>query len=335
VRRRLTGLLAVGATVGVLGALGVPAWAQGVGGFGAAPAHPDPADPVTRAYFKPVISPGGSKSDQVLVTSASDQPIRLLVSAVDGLTGRTSGAVYANRQDPVTKAGGWVKPDVSSLMLAPHGRQLVGFTVTVPTATPPGDHLAGIAFEDAAPTSSGGQFGVTEVVRTVVGVDIEVPGPAKAHVHLGALALGALPGLHFATLTIPISDDGQKLVKPLLNVTLDGPSRDHRTLVRRLDTILPGDTIAYPFVWPNDLAAGDYRVTVVATNGAERESETAMLHLGAKLPGTTTQRHRVGASSGPSPLSPATLLALAASVLAMALFVGFRFGTRREARRVL
>jgi Bacterial protein of unknown function (DUF916) len=334
VRLRLQGLLAIGATVGVLGSFGAPAWAQNPGGFGAAPANPNSADPATRAYFKPVIAPAGTKTDQVRVTSTSDQPIYLYVSAVDGLTGQTSGAVYANRQDPVKKAGAWVTPSISSLTLAPHSQQLVDFTVTVPSNATPGDHLAGIAIENANPTTSRSQFGVREIIRTVVGVDIEVPGPAKPHIHLGLLALGALPGLHFATLTIHIGDDGLKLVKPLLNVTFDGPSHYHRALVRRLDTILPGDTIAYPFGWPDDLAAGDYHVAVIATNGSEREVITATLHLGAKLPGTNKQPVIV-ASTGTSSLSLAAILALVFAMVAITLFVGFRFGTRRSARQVL
>lgn len=176
--------------------------AAATGGFGAAPAHSNPADPATRAYFKPVIAPGGSLSDEVLVTSTSDAPIQLLVSAVDGLTGQTSGAVYANRQDPVTKAGRWVTPSTSAVTLAPHARQLIAFTVQVPTTAVPGDHLAGIAFQNANPTNSGGQFGVTTVVRTVVGVDIRVSGPASPHIRLSGLGLAALPGLHFANLTV-------------------------------------------------------------------------------------------------------------------------------------
>jgi Bacterial protein of unknown function (DUF916) len=332
-RYRSKALFAVAAIVAVFSALGAPAWAQGSGGFGAAPAHPNPADPATRAYFKPVIAPGQSKTDQLLVTSTSDQPIRVHVSAVDGLTGQTSGAVYANRQDRVKQAGAWVKPAVSWLTLAPHSHTLVGFTVTVPMTAEPGDHLAGIAIENADPTTSGSQFGVKEIVRTVVGIEIDVPGPATARVYLGALALGALPGLHFATLTIDIGDIGQRLVKPLLNVTLDGPATYHRTVVRKLDTILPGDTIAYPFVWPDNLAAGTYRVTVVATNGSEREVVWATLHLGAKLSGAHERRVAVSVASSSS-LSPLTMIAFAVLTIAMTLFVGFRLGTRRVARLV-
>src|SRR5438270_3835415 len=135
------------------------------GGLSVRPAHVDPADPATRAYFKPVVGPGRSFADQVLVGNTSDAPIDLVVSAVDGLTGTTSGAVYANRQEPVTKAGAWVTPNVSLLAVAAHSETTVGFSVRVPLDATPGDHVAGIAFEDAHPQTTPGRFSVTEVVR--------------------------------------------------------------------------------------------------------------------------------------------------------------------------
>jgi hypothetical protein len=329
-RFRSKGVLAGCTAILALNVLGGPAGAQGTGGFGAAPAHSDPADPATRAYFKPVVARGGSLRDQVQLTSTSNQPIRLIVSSVDGLTGQTSGAVYANRQDPVTKAASWVRPAVGSLTLAPHSRQIVDFTVSVPESAAPGEHLAGLAFEDADPHKSAGQFGVTQVVRTVVGVDVIVSGPAAPHIRLGGIGLAALAGLHYATLTIHIGDDGRKVVKPRLHVALAGPSGYHRSLSRTLDTILPGDTIAYPYVWPDDLAAGDYVVEVSATNGSEREVATANLHLGAALKGTTKPGVTVSASTVPIGAIPLALSS--AGVLTVVLFVGFRVGARRGSR---
>ena len=331
-RARVKGLIVAGIAVGVLSAAGATttAGAQGTGGFGAAPAHSKANDPATRAYFKPLLAPGDTMTDEVQVTSTSNEAIRLIVSSVDGLTGQTSGAVYANRQDPVKKAGAWVTPATTSVTLAPHSHQLVAFTIKVPSTATPGDHLAGIAFEDSTPHSSGGQFGVTQIVRSVVGVDINVKGTAVPHIKLSGLGLAALPGLHFATVTIHIGDDGRKLVKPLLSVSLKGPSGYLRTLSRRLDTILPGDTIAYPFVWPDDLAAGDYTVKVTATTGTEREVETATLHLGAALKGTKKPAVVLVASSAPIGLVP--ILLFSGALLGMALLIGFRVGTRRQPR---
>src|SRR5438445_6781948 len=106
--------LAVG--IGVTGMLAGPAaGAAQPSGFSVRPAHFNPADPATRAYFKPVVRTGGAYSDQVIVTNDGDAPIKLLVSAVDGLTGVTSGAVYANRDQPHLKAARWVQVTVPTL----------------------------------------------------------------------------------------------------------------------------------------------------------------------------------------------------------------------------
>ena len=59
------------------------------GGFGEAPAHLDPNQPTSRAYFQAVLTPGQTYRDEVVVTSTSDTPLSLLVSPVDGLTGQT------------------------------------------------------------------------------------------------------------------------------------------------------------------------------------------------------------------------------------------------------
>jgi len=321
-------LVAGAAAMVVGGSVGAGGQTSGSGGFGAAPAHPDPADPATRAYFRPVIGPGKSYSDEVQVTSTSDSPLQLLIAPVDGLTGQTSGAVYANRGDPILKAGAWVTPAVSAISLAPHAQQLVAFTVKVPADAVPGDHLAGVAVEDANPHSSGGQFAVTEVFRTVVGVDVTVPGPAAPGLQVGKLALKALPGTGVAALTIHLRDNGRKLVKPQLSVSVQGPGGYRHRVNRQLDTILPGDTIAYPFLWPDSLAAGSYRVAVRGTGGPAAVAITATLQLGSPLQGT---KH-------PTPPSPSSsqqlweiLLALALALLS--LVVVWRWSRRRQRQR--
>ncbi len=287
------------------------------GGFGAAPANPDPADPATRAYFKPVLVPGASFSDAVVVTSTSDTPLQVLISAVDGLTGQTSGAVYGNREAPVKKAGMWVTPSVSALSLAPHSQQLVPFTIRVPARATPGDHLAGVAVENANPRRSSGQFAVTTVIRTVVGVDITVPGPAEAGLRLGGLALKALPGTHTATLSMQLGDDRGKLVKPMVSVSLRGPSRYQHRVNRQLDTILPGDTIAYPFIWPDSLVPGVYKAVVRATGGPKPIVREATLRLGTALHGAT---HPGLPTTSSFPLAWAIGIALAA-ILAILMLV--------------
>jgi hypothetical protein len=301
------------------------------GGFGASPAHPDPADLATRAYFKPVLSPGGTATDELEVTSSSDSPRQLLIYPVDGLTGQTSGAVYANRDNRAKKAGTWVTSSISALSLPPHGDQLVPFTVHAPADATPGDHLAGLAVEDANPGHSAGQFSVTEVFRTVVGVDITVPGPAEPSLHLGALGLKALPGTGVAALSVHIGDNGRKLIKPLLRVSMRGPNGYRRTVTRNLDTILPGDTIAYPFLWPDGLARGSYHVVVRASGAPASVTAAATLRLGAPLRGTSG---RSAPSSSGIPLLLIVLTVIGPIAIGVGLWLLRRHRDRALAQRL-
>src|ERR1700738_2038201 len=113
-------LLAGGIAAATLLSSGIASAESRPGSFSVQPAHFDPSDPATRAYFKPVLVPGSSFHDQVIVGNNSNEPIDFVISAVDGLTGTTSGAVYANREDPIHKAGSWIQPEIASLTVAPN-----------------------------------------------------------------------------------------------------------------------------------------------------------------------------------------------------------------------
>jgi hypothetical protein len=257
-------------------------------GFGIAlrPAHADPNDPATKAYFKPTVSPGQTFTDQVIVTNNGDTPIDLAVSGVDGLTAPTSGAVYANRTDPVKKAGTWVSLPGGTVTVAPHAELPVAFTVAVPKDAGAGDHLAGIAFEDVHPTQAGGNFAVTQVVRAVMGVQVIVPGPGAFTVHVDKAAVQELPGVGAASVAVTLGDNGNRLGKPALSVALTGPNGYQRTVNRNLDTLLPGDTIDYPLAWPDVLQPGDYSITATATApGSPPVTKTVSSHLGTPLGG--------------------------------------------------
>jgi hypothetical protein len=263
-----------------------PASAATGGGIGLRPAHVEPNDPATRAYFKPTVAPGATFTDEVVVSNTGDAPVDLIVSGVDGLTGQTSGAVYANRQDPVRRAGAWLTPSSPTMTVPPHDTANMAFTVRVPADAAPGDHLAGIAFENAHPTTSGGSVSVTEVVRAVMGVQIQVPGPAEFHLHVDSVDLQASPGTGIASVLIRMGNDGGKLGKPALSVTVTGPNGYHRSVDRDVDSILPGDSIELPFAWPDSLPPGDYTVVATAKGGSSAPAKTeGTTHLTAALVG--------------------------------------------------
>jgi hypothetical protein len=304
----------------------------GVDGLAVAPAHPDPANAATRSYFVHTASPGETFTDQVRVSNGGATPLELLVSPVDGLTGATSGAVYANRQDVIAKAGAWVTPTRSSLRLSSGSTTYLDFSVRVPQDAPPGDHLGGIAFEDAHPSTNGTGLQVTTVVRAVIGVLVQVPGPAVFDLRVSDAVIEPLtPTLNLATVKIRLEDVGLLLGRPTLTVRLTGPN-GYRGVVadRRLDTLLPGDPILYPLPWPDALAPGDYAIDVAGSAaGMIAPSRVhATVHLGTTLvpttPASTPPPPAVTATAAPDSgfvIAPRVLLiAAGATALLLAMF---------------
>lgn len=307
----VSALLPLAAPAGLLfpaGALAAPS----IGGFSVRPATSDPANPATRAYFVQTLARGGYVRDELAVSNVSSRPVRLRVYPVDGVTGATSGAVYTNLGNPLRKAGRWLRTDVSTITLAPHQEALVPFVVGVPRVAVAGDHLAGVAVENTSHRASGGRFSVTEIVRAVVGVEIEVPGPAVPQVVLRGASLKALPGTQVPSVVVNLGDAGLKLCKPTLAVTLSGSGARALTVRHTLDTILPRDYIPYPLPWPKPLANGTYTAAAVATGCGHTARMTSSIALGTSLAGTTKSPGFGTAAAQPTHGTPWWLLALIA-----------------------
>jgi len=281
----------------------------GFGGVSVRPAHFDPRVPATRAYFIRAVDPGRSFRDQVIVANDGARPVRLFVYPVDGLTGVTSGTVYANRQDPRRKASRWVSMASGPITVAAHGSVSVPFTVHVPKHAIPGDHVAGIAFEDAASVRSGGHFSVTLVTRQVVGVEIQVAGPARRRLVVRGISLQSLPGTARAAAVVMLANVGRRLCKPLLRVAL-ATRVTHRPTTSQLDTVLPGDQIPYPLPWPRTLLAGSYRATARVTRCGPPATIETIVHLGRRLRGREPAAAPAVATGPPAASSGVPLWAL-------------------------
>lgn len=297
----------------------VPSGAAGAGGattsFSVRPGHYDPNDASSRAYFDRKVAVGASFSDDVVVTNGGSQPVTLLVYAVDGLTGQTSGAVYGNRGTVLRRAGRWLRPAVSRITV-PAGKQVaVPFAVRVPPRSLPGDHLAGIAFEDTHVTTSTGRFRIRQVIREVVGVLVRVPGPAQPRLRLGRLTLSTLPGTGLATVVVPIANVGRSLCKPRLSVSLSaGAFRE--LITRQLDTILPADRIPYPLVLRHGLRPRTYRVDARTSCSASSVRRSSVIRLGSSLRGSADPAPPVVVRTGGGSSFPVWMIVLIAVLAA-------------------
>ena len=255
------------------------------GAFSARPSERAPQDK-RGTFFRLHVDRGTGRRQSVVIENLSKHRKHLLLNAVDGLTGTTSGSVYANRDDPREGAGSWIDLPTKSIDLPPGKQVRVPFDLAIPGSARPGDHLAGIAIQDAHRTHSKSRLSITQIIRVVVGVQIIVDGPAETALELGKVSLKALPGTKVPSVVVHLANTGNNLCKPLLEVNLAGAGAKQQLVTRQLDTVLPGDAIDFPVPWPTALQAGSYEVGVQAKNCGEPKAVQASAELSTTLLGT-------------------------------------------------
>lgn len=296
----------LGALVGALLILTTPAAAQAgsfADGFGARPIKRG-GEEVAASYFTLKAQPGDVLHEGAVVSNASDEPIEVLVDGVDGLTGKTSGVVYSNRDDRHLETSRWLRPEARRLVVPPKSTEKFRFTMRIPDDAVPGDHLAGLAFQDVHESTSKSRLAVRQVLRVVIGVQVTVGEGSPAQAELGDLKIEPLPGTQVPSVVLQLRNKGQVLCKPKARVTLTAPGGEQKTAEQQLDTVLPGDEIAYPLPFKGALAAGEYSaVADIDGCGAHQHAETKAT-LAQSLSGTTPMADppetKAAAASSPS-----------------------------------
>lgn len=208
-------------------------------------------------------SPGQTISGHFIITNTQTNGVALKVYPADGLTGATTGVVYGDAGDPLVGAGTWVGPDRGAANVGPRSEQLVAFSVRIPGGASAGDHVAGVVLEQGRRPGSGGSQ-VSQVVRNVVPIMIEVPGAAAPQVDVRSAAITTLPGSQSLAITVNLRNTGLKLCRPQLKVAMTGSGDTGGQVIRQLDTILPGDSAPYPMPWPSRISSGSHLVHVTA-----------------------------------------------------------------------
>jgi len=286
---RLRHLLVLALTGALLVGAGLPGSALAsptvLGGFSARPLDPS-GNPALRSYFKWHVKRGHDYDGVLLVSNAEKVTVHLRVYPVQGLTGVTSGAVYPTGQAPLRGDGRWLTPDRTTMTIPPMSERTLRFVARIPADARPGDHIAAIAFENTDhPRTAHGSVAIIQVIRSAVAVEMRVAGPTRRALSVTGIALQALPGTDEASAVVNISNVGDLLCKPLLTVTIAHGSAAPVTVSRRLDLILPGDTIPFPLAWPHPLLAGSYTVSAVETHCGPTASLARSVSLGSSLGG--------------------------------------------------
>ena len=352
-RRWAVGLVrasvACGATLAIvfataLASTGPPAWASSSPGAPAAPGL-FPVHPGPNGYFEYTLSPGGATSGVVVVHDLTASAARYLVYVTGATTSPTGGVAYGQLEAHPLGTAAWVQLSGRSVQVSAKGAVTVHFTVAVPGATAPGDYVAGLVAQTAAPTAtapaSSTKRGVRllTTTRVIVAIVVHVPGPAAPAARLGQPSIG-LQQHRRQVLTIPLHDTGNVFMKPYLAGDLRNCSGGPAVLrlARQLGTFVPRTSIDYPWYLNNQvLPAGCYQVSLaldLGAGGTRLASFSGTVHVG--VPVTKVQHppapRRVVSRTG----LPAWLVTAAAAAAVLLFLAGFLLlRARRERRRLL
>lgn len=259
--------------------VGVPSAGAAAGPGRAAPGVM-PVNPGPGGFFEFPTGPGATASGQVVVKNVEDRPSRFALYPVEATTAPATGVSYGQRTSPARGPAAWIRLATNDLALGPGASTTVGFTVTVPPGTGPGDHIAGLVAENAeapgpAPTilegGNGASVQLQTTTRVVVAVVVHVPGPTAPGLELGAPSV-RVENRSRQLLVIPMRSTGNVLMKPVLRGSVNRCSGGPPVLSIdwQLDTFVPATAIEFPHTIDGPvLPEGCYRVVLDATVGSD------------------------------------------------------------------
>jgi hypothetical protein len=220
----------------------------------------EPGSTIDGGFITLKVGAGGTATGHFYATNSGDRDAQLTVYPADGLTGDTTGIVYSGLGEARNDAGAWLSPSTRGILLRADDSRRVDFSLHVPSGTTPGDHVGGIVLEQRR---TGGT--ISQVVRNVVPVLVDVNGPAGFSLDLRSAMVSDLPGTSLPAVTVKMRNDGRRICRPTLAVALTGPGERGAQVVRALDALLPGDNVPFPLPWPRALGSGNYTAVVTAT----------------------------------------------------------------------
>lgn len=234
----------------------------------AAPAHPAAADEpgwtaepaagaaaAVRPYFYLAGAAGTVLEDRLALVNTTDQERTIALRGADAYN-TPDGAFAVRPAAPgtgATGAGSWISfGTAATVKVPPRTRAVVPFTLTVPPASPPGDHPAAVIA-----TEGGHEVGVR--------VHLRVGGPALAALTVEDVAVRGRGSA--AVIAYTLVNRGNVALAPDLRIRTEAlvgevsPPRG-RTLPVEL---LPGQRVELTEPWPGAPALDRVRVTLTVT----------------------------------------------------------------------
>lgn len=147
---------------------------------------------VAGSNFSLTMQPGESRDLSVQLVNHGSDSVIARTFAADGYSMVNGGLAVRLDGEPTGGTTGWLTYSKEDLELTPGVAIQRPFTIAVPDGTAPGEYVTSIVLQNVEPTSgdASGQGGVMlkQIIRQVVAVSIDVPGPRTPALELGPIS---------------------------------------------------------------------------------------------------------------------------------------------------
>lgn len=164
------------------------------------------------AFFELTLEPGESTRLGVEAANFGAEEVEARTYAADVYSIINGGFGADLHAEPTSGATLWLDYPAQVATLGPEDAIVIDFEVAVPEATPPGEYVAALVIENVEPFRGSGALTVDQVNRSAIAVAIDVPGPRRPELQIGAVghhAAGAQSVVTFA-----IDNPGNVHLKP-------------------------------------------------------------------------------------------------------------------------
>lgn len=135
-------------------------------------------------HFTYALRPGAHLADSVVLINFGRKARQLRLYAADMLFLKDGGFAPAQAYRHMTQVGAWVHLSRRHVVVPPHDKVRVPFTVQVPAGTPPSNYQGAVV---AAAAADHVAKGMAVETRIALIVHLSVPGLVRLHVGLGRL----------------------------------------------------------------------------------------------------------------------------------------------------
>lgn len=286
-------------------------------------------------FFDLRMGPGESRELQLQVANHGHEPLLARTYAADGysiINGGFGAELFGEETSGTTL---WLDYPSEELTIAPDQGLTMDFSVSVPEGTQPGQYITAVVAENVEPYGGSDEAGVVmeQVLRTVVAVAIDVPGPRRPALEIGAVGHKEAAGMSFVS--FEVANEGALHLKPSGEFLLqDAGGTELARAKPAMDSVYAGTSPLLEIPLSEALRPGKYCAELsLADEGTGVRAATGCLAFTVAAPVVTTGS---GDGSGTIPvLQPAidalsddplmaVLGALAGAMVLGALFLAWR-----------